>query len=75
MNTGTVKWFDVTKGYGFITPSDGGGDVFVHFRDMHYSVEKNSQGHRVLHEGDSVEFEEKMGDRGMKAVEVRKVNA
>jgi CspA family cold shock protein len=51
MSTGTVKWFNTTKGYGFIQPEDGGADVFVHVS----AVEK--AGLRGLNEGQRVEFE------------------
>ena len=50
MATGTVKWFNATKGYGFIAPDDGGKDVFVHHSGI------NSTGFRTLHEGGSVIF-------------------
>lgn len=58
---GTVKWFDVQKGFGFIVRDDGGGDVFVH----HTAVQ--STGFKELHQGDSVEFEIVSGSRGPKA--------
>jgi CspA family cold shock protein len=51
MATGTVKWFNATKGFGFIQPDDGGADVFVHIS----AVER--AGMRSLHEGDKVSFE------------------
>ncbi len=51
MATGTVKWFNGTKGYGFIAPDDGGGDVFVHVS----AVEK--AGLRALNEGQKLSFE------------------
>jgi CspA family cold shock protein len=51
MSTGTVKWFNSTKGYGFIQPEDGGADVFVHIS----AVEK--AGLRGLNDGQRVEFE------------------
>ena len=57
MSTGTVKWFNDSKGYGFITPSDGGKDLFVH----HSEVQAN--GFRSLQEGQSVEFEVGQGKR------------
>ena len=64
---GTVKWFNDTKGFGFITPSDGSSDVFVH----HTSIE--SEGYRSLNEGDQVEFEVTEGEKGPKATNVRPV--
>ena len=64
MAEGTVKWFNESKGFGFISPSDGSKDVFVHF-----SVIK-SDGFRTLKEGQTVEFEQKMGEKGPQATEV-----
>ena len=66
MQRGTVKWFNDTKGYGFIT-TDGQPDVFVHFS----AIEGN--GFRTLHEGEQVEFEVKASDRGAEASHVSKV--
>ena len=66
MTTGTVKWFDGSKGYGFITADDG-TDVFVHYKDI------DGSGFRSLDEGDSVEFEIAEGTKGPKAANVRKV--
>jgi CspA family cold shock protein len=60
MSTGTVKWFNTTKGYGFIQPESGGADVFVHIS----AVEK--AGLRALNEGQRVEFEEQK-ERGKTA--------
>ncbi|MCB9850972.1 MAG: cold-shock protein [Phycisphaerales bacterium] len=65
---GTVKWFNDTKGFGFITPSDGTADVFVH----HTSIQ--SEGYRSLNEGDQVEFEVTEGEKGPKATNVRAVS-
>lgn len=65
---GTVKWFDDKKGYGFITRSDEGKDLFVHFKDI---VSTNS--HRSLSDGDKVEFEVEEGAKGPKAIRVKKV--
>ena len=65
MATGTVKWFNNTKGFGFITSEDG-TDVFVHHTDI------QSEGFRSLEEGDAVEFEVIQGEKGPKATEVRK---
>jgi len=61
---GTVKWFNNTKGYGFITPADGTEDVFVH-----YSVIK-ADGFRTLAEGQTVSFEAQRGPKGLQATEV-----
>ena len=65
MALGTVKWFSDSKGYGFITPSDGGRDLFVH----HSSVKM--QGFRTLQEGQSVEFDAVDGPKGPQAENVR----
>ena len=62
---GTVKWFSDTKGYGFIVPSDGSPDLFVHYSDIEGS------GRRSLREGDQVEFEVAEGQKGPKATNVR----
>jgi CspA family cold shock protein len=64
--TGTVKWFDAAKGYGFITPEDGGGDLFVHF-----SAISDTRGYRTLEEGQRVEFEVTRGPKGDQADNVR----
>ena len=56
--TGTVKFFNDKKGYGFITPSDGGKDLFVHFSGI------NGDGFKSLAEGNEVEYEEGTGDKG-----------
>ncbi len=58
---GTVKWFNSTKGFGFITPSDGSKDVFVHKNEAPNS----------LQEGDRVEFEVAQGEKGPNATNVR----
>lgn len=65
--TGTVKWFNGEKGYGFATPDDGGKDVFVHYSAI------QSEGYRTLDEGDRIEFAIEMGEKGPKAVNVTKV--
>ncbi len=66
MPTGTVKWFNDKKGFGFIS-IEGGEDIFVH----HTAIE--SDGFRTLEEGDNVEFEIVKGDKGNKAEQVKKV--
>jgi CspA family cold shock protein len=65
--TGTVKWFNGAKGYGFIAPDDGGEDVFVHFSAI------QSEGYRNLDEGDRVEFTVEEGKKGLQATNVTKV--
>lgn len=60
---GSVKWFNANKGFGFIT-RDSGDDVFVHFRSI------RGEGHRVLHDGQRVEFEVSVGDKGLQADDV-----
>jgi CspA family cold shock protein len=65
---GTVKWFSNEKGYGFITPENGEGDVFVHFSAI---VE---EGYRSLREGSAVEFVVIEGPKGKHASEVTKVD-
>lgn len=67
MRTGTVKWFNEAKGYGFISPQDGSADVFVH-----YSVIQGT-GFRKLAEGQAVEFESEKGPKGMQATLVKPV--
>src|SRR3954447_13192282 len=64
MASGTVKWFNDDKGFGFITPEDGGKDLFVHHSDI------NSDGFRSLQEGARVTFEVGSGDKGPKALNV-----
>ena len=66
METGTVKWFSNTKGYGFITREQG-DDVFVHYKGI------VGEGFRSLEEGDKVEFETEETAKGLQAVNVRKV--
>jgi CspA family cold shock protein len=64
MATGTVKWFNDAKGYGFITPAGGGEDLFVHHTGIVGS------GYKSLREGATVEFEATQGQKGPQAVNV-----
>ena len=64
MATGTVKWFNNDKGYGFISPSDGGADLFVHFSAI------QGDGFKSLAEGASVEYERQQGEKGPQAANV-----
>jgi len=65
--TGTVKWFNEAKGFGFITPDEGGADLFVHFQDI------QAQGFKSLAENQRVSFERAPGPKGDKATNVRPV--
>jgi CspA family cold shock protein len=64
MATGTVKWFNDDKGFGFITPDDSGKDLFVHHSGI------NGDGYHSLAEGAKVEYTAEAGDKGPKAVNV-----
>ena len=65
MTTGTVKWFNDAKGFGFIVPEEGGEDVFVH----HSNIE--GTGFKTLAEGQSVSFEMEQGQKGWSATNVQ----
>lgn len=65
MPQGTVKWFNESKGYGFIAPDDGGADVFVHFSAI------TGDGYRNLTDNQRVEFETTRGQKGLQAANVR----
>ncbi|MFT8636677.1 MAG: cold-shock protein [Pseudoclavibacter sp.] len=64
MATGTVKWFNAEKGYGFIAPDDGGDDVFAHYSAI------ATEGFRTLEENQKVSFEVKQGPKGLQAEEI-----
>lgn len=67
MATGTVKWFNSEKGYGFITPEDGTKDLFVHFSGI------EGEGYKSLNEGQKVEYTETQGQKGPQASRVRPI--
>ena len=67
MSTGTVKWFNDAKGFGFITPDDGGEDLFAHFSEI------QSSGFKSLQEGQKVSFEIKQGPKGKQAAAIKPV--
>ncbi len=69
MATGTVKWFNGTKGYGFITPEEGGKDLFVHHTNI------VGEGFKTLSEGAKVEFEPRAGAKGPEATNVKLIEA
>jgi len=64
MSTGTVKWFNDAKGYGFIGQDDGGEDLFVHFSSI------SGNGYRSLREGQAVQYEIQQGRKGLEAINV-----
>lgn len=72
MQKGSVKWWNNEKGYGFIVPDDGGKDVFVHFTEL--GDDFGSAGRRYMVDGDQVQFDTKMGQRGIQATNVSKAH-
>lgn len=67
MATGTVKWFNESKGFGFITPDGGGKDLFAHFSQI------QSDGFKTLQEGQKVEFVEAPGQKGPQATMIKPI--
>ena len=67
MASGTVKWFNPEKGFGFITPDDGGQDLFVHQSAI------TGEGFRSLNEGDKVSYESEDSDKGPRAANVQTI--
>ena len=65
MATGTVKWFNAEKGFGFIAPDDGGADLFAHYSAI------ASSGYRSLEENQKVEYEAEQGPKGPQAANIR----
>ena len=65
MATGTVKWFNDAKGYGFVTPDEGGDDLFAHFSEI------NMDGFKTLAEGQKVSFTETQGQKGKQASNIQ----
>jgi len=64
MNQGTVKWFNNSKGFGFISPTEGEAEIFVHFSTI------KSEGYKTLKEGQAVQYEAEEGPKGWHAVQV-----
>ena len=67
MPTGTVKWFNESKGFGFIKPDEGGEDLFAHFSEI------QAKGFRTLQENQRVEFTVKAGPKGPQASQIRPI--
>ena len=75
MATGTVKWFNDSKGFGFITPDDGSEDLFAHFSTISMSEFKTMSGFKTLKEGEKVTFEVTHGPKGRQASNINIQNA
>ncbi|BCG04406.1 cold-shock protein (plasmid) [Paraburkholderia sp. PGU19] len=67
MATGTVKWFNDAKGFGFITPDEGGEDLFAHFSEI------KTEGFKSLQDNQKVSFDVKMGQKGKQAANIKLV--
>tara|TARA_Y100001936_G_C16072471_1_gene671668 strand:+ start:687 stop:890 length:204 start_codon:yes stop_codon:yes gene_type:complete len=67
MATGTVKWFNDAKGFGFVAPDDGGEDLFAHFSAI------NMSGFKTLTEGEKISFDVTQGDKGKQASNIQKL--
>ncbi len=67
MSTGTVKWFNDSKGFGFIAPSDGTDDVFAHFSEI------QAEGFKSLQEGQSVTYDVTQGKKGLQASNIKQL--
>jgi cold shock protein len=65
MDTGIVKWFNDSKGFGFITPDNGGADLFAHFSEI------RADGFKTLAENQKVSFETKQGPKGLQAANIK----
>ena len=68
MATGTVKWFNDAKGFGFIAPADGGDDLFVHFSEV------QADGFKTLQDGQQVFFDVTQGQKGLQAANVKAID-